>query len=189
MPAFGTLLFLIFCQNGSRLVVLSGTHELGLFQTKCFSHVNTFVLPTQLCSNALNILIKEITLVLISLDQKNFFFFYVCVQKPQKISSDFFFLLILLKIWTIVTIIICFVGCSVNRFVLIPYGLPTRKMGHNPPRGPSTDWSVLTTANTAEINGLRCLRKHRGAQDNKFLVTHPMTNQCCLASAIVRRAH
>jgi hypothetical protein len=30
---------------------------------------------------------------------------------------------------------------------------------------------------------------HGGARDNKILVTHPMTDQCCLASAIARRAH
>jgi hypothetical protein len=33
-----------------------------------------------------------------------------------------------------------------------------------------------------------CRSKHGGARD-KFLVTHPMTDQCCLASAIVLRAH
>jgi hypothetical protein len=31
--------------------------------------------------------------------------------------------------------------------------------------------------------------KHGGARVNNFLVTHPMTDQCCLASAFVRRAH
>jgi hypothetical protein len=65
-------------------------------------------------------------------------------------------------------------------------GLPIRRTGHNPRRVPSADWWVLTTANTAGTNGLTCLPKHRGAGDNKFLVTHPMTNQCCFASAIVR---
>jgi hypothetical protein len=39
---------------------------------------------------------------------------------------------------------------------------------------------VLTTANAAGTNGLTCLPKHGGAQDNKFLVTHPMTDQRCL---------
>jgi hypothetical protein len=34
---------------------------------------------------------------------------------------------------------------------------------------------VLTTENTAGINGLTSLPKHGGAGDNKFLVTHPMT--------------
>jgi hypothetical protein len=47
---------------------------------------------------------------------------------------------------------------------------------------------VLTTANAAEPNGLRCLPKHGGARDSKFLVTHPMTDECSLASAITRRA-
>jgi hypothetical protein len=31
--------------------------------------------------------------------------------------------------------------------------------------------------------------KHGGACDSKFLVTHPMTNQCCLAFTIVCQAH
>jgi hypothetical protein len=47
---------------------------------------------------------------------------------------------------------------------------------------------VLTTANAAETNGLTCLPKHREARYNKFLVTHPMTDQRCLASVIVRRS-
>jgi hypothetical protein len=35
----------------------------------------------------------------------------------------------------------------------------------------------LTIANAAETNGLMCVPKHGGARDNKFLVTHPMTDQ------------
>jgi hypothetical protein len=35
-------------------------------------------------------------------------------------------------------------------------------------------------------NGLRCLSKHGVARDIKFLVTHPMTDQRCLTSAIAR---
>jgi hypothetical protein len=46
---------------------------------------------------------------------------------------------------------------------------------------------VLTTANAAGTNGLTCLPKHGGAQDNKVLVTHPMTDQRCLTSAVSRR--
>jgi hypothetical protein len=69
-----------------------------------------------------------------------------------------------------------------------PYGSPVRITGHNPPRGPSTDWWVLTTANTVGTDGLTCFLKHVGAQDNAFLVTYLMTDQCCLASTIVRRA-
>jgi hypothetical protein len=42
--------------------------------------------------------------------------------------------------------------------------------------------------NAAGTNGLTCLPEHGGARDNKFLVTYPMTDQDCLASAIVRRA-
>jgi hypothetical protein len=68
-----------------------------------------------------------------------------------------------------------------------PYGLPTRRTGH--PHWASADWWLLTTANTAGTNGLTCLPKHRGARDNIFLVTHPMTDLCCLASATERRAH
>jgi hypothetical protein len=56
-----------------------------------------------------------------------------------------------------------------------------------PPRGPSAVWLVLTTANAAGTNGLACLPKHGEARDNKFLVTHTMTDQRCLTSAIARR--
>jgi hypothetical protein len=70
----------------------------------------------------------------------------------------------------------------------LPYGLHIRRTGHNPPRGPSTGWWVLTTANAAGTNGFTCLPKHGGARDNTFLVTHPMTGQRCLTSAI-DRAH
>jgi hypothetical protein len=68
-------------------------------------------------------------------------------------------------------------------------GLHIRRTDHNPPRGPSADWWVLTTAKNPETNGLTCLPKHGGARDNKFSVTHPMTDQSCLTSAIARRAH
>ncbi|RVE50577.1 hypothetical protein evm_004804 [Chilo suppressalis] len=58
------------------------------------------------------------------------------------------------------------------------------RLGHDPPRGPSADWWVLTTADAAGTNGLTCLPKHGGARDSKFLVTHPMTDHCesCLTS-------
>ncbi|RVE46993.1 hypothetical protein evm_008377 [Chilo suppressalis] len=39
------------------------------------------------------------------------------------------------------------------------------RLGHDPPRGPSADWWVLTTADAAGTNGLTCLPKHGGAQD------------------------
>jgi hypothetical protein len=58
----------------------------------------------------------------------------------------------------------------------LPYGLNIRRTGQNPPRGPSAGWWVLTTANAAGVNRLTCLPKHGGAQDNKFLVTHPMND-------------
>jgi hypothetical protein len=67
------------------------------------------------------------------------------------------------------------------------YGLHIKRTGHNPPRVPSADWWMLTTANTAGSNGLTCLLKHGKARDNKFLVTHPMTDQRCLTSTIARR--
>jgi hypothetical protein len=41
----------------------------------------------------------------------------------------------------------------------------------------------------AGTDSLTCLPKHAGARDNIFLVTHPMTDQCCLTSTIARRAH
>jgi hypothetical protein len=34
----------------------------------------------------------------------------------------------------------------------LPYGLLTRRTIHNPPRGPSVDWWVLTTANATGNN-------------------------------------
>ncbi|RVE40326.1 hypothetical protein evm_015024, partial [Chilo suppressalis] len=52
------------------------------------------------------------------------------------------------------------------------------RLGHDPPRGPSADWWMLTTANAAGTNSLTCHPKHGGARDSKFLVTHPMTDHC-----------
>jgi hypothetical protein len=66
----------------------------------------------------------------------------------------------------------------------LPFYLHIRRMGHNPPRGPSVDWWVLTTANATGTNGLTCLPMHGGARDSKILVTHPMTELRCLTSAI-----
>jgi hypothetical protein len=42
------------------------------------------------------------------------------------------------------------------------------------------------TANAAGTNGLTCPIKQGGARDNKFLVTHLMTDQRYLTSAITR---
>ncbi|RVE47746.1 hypothetical protein evm_007635 [Chilo suppressalis] len=42
------------------------------------------------------------------------------------------------------------------------------RLGHDPPRGPSAYWWVLTTADAAGTNGLTCLPKHRGARDSNF---------------------
>jgi hypothetical protein len=54
--------------------------------------------------------------------------------------------------------------------------LHIRRTCHNPPRGPCAGWWVLTTANATGTNSLTCLLKHGGVRDNKFLVTHPMTD-------------
>jgi hypothetical protein len=70
----------------------------------------------------------------------------------------------------------------------LPYVLHIRRMDHNLPRRPRAGWWVLTTANAAETNGLTCFPKHGGAPGIKFLVTHPMTDQRCLTSAIARRS-
>jgi hypothetical protein len=70
----------------------------------------------------------------------------------------------------------------------LPYGLQIRRPGHNPPRGPSASWWVLTTANAAGTNGLTCFLKQTGARDSKFLVTHPTTDPRCLTSAIALTA-
>jgi hypothetical protein len=58
----------------------------------------------------------------------------------------------------------------------LPYGLQIRRTGHNQPPVRVGGW-VLTAANAAGTNGLTCFPKHGGARDNKFLVTHPMTDQ------------
>jgi hypothetical protein len=63
-----------------------------------------------------------------------------------------------------------------------------KENGSKPSLRPSAGWWVLTTANPAGSNGLTCLPKHGGARDNIFLVTHPMTDQHCLTSAIARRS-
>jgi hypothetical protein len=54
--------------------------------------------------------------------------------------------------------------------------------------GPSADWRMLTTINTAATDGLTCVLKHAVARDITLLVTYLMTDQCCLTSAIVRKA-
>jgi hypothetical protein len=70
----------------------------------------------------------------------------------------------------------------------LPYELHIRRSGHNPPRGPSAGWWVLTTAIAAGTNSLTCLPKHERDQDIKFLVTHLMTDQRCSTSAMARRS-
>jgi hypothetical protein len=70
----------------------------------------------------------------------------------------------------------------------LPYGLHIKRTGHNPPRGPSAGWWVLTTPNAAGTNGLTYLPKHGRVLDNKFFVPHLMTNQSRLTSAIARRS-
>jgi hypothetical protein len=63
-------------------------------------------------------------------------------------------------------------------------GFHIKTTGHNPPRGPSAMRWVPTTA-AAGTNGLTCLPKHGAVRDNKFFVTHPMTDQCCLTKRTV----
>ncbi|RVE52914.1 hypothetical protein evm_002391 [Chilo suppressalis] len=50
------------------------------------------------------------------------------------------------------------------------------RLGHDPPRGPSADWRVLTTADAAGTNGLTCLPKHGGARNSKFF-GHPSNDR------------
>ncbi|CAH0400269.1 unnamed protein product [Chilo suppressalis] len=50
------------------------------------------------------------------------------------------------------------------------------RLGHDPPRGPSADWWVLTTADAAGTNGLTCLPKHGGVRDSKFF-GHPSNDR------------
>ncbi|RVE43094.1 hypothetical protein evm_012268 [Chilo suppressalis] len=38
------------------------------------------------------------------------------------------------------------------------------RLGRDPPRGPSADWRVLTTADAAGTDGLMCLPKHGGTR-------------------------
>ncbi|RVE41861.1 hypothetical protein evm_013490 [Chilo suppressalis] len=86
-----------------------------------------------------------------------------------------------------------------NRFLVgwIPINAPTAgaqafpmdgvgRLGQDPPREPSADWWVLTTADATGTNGLTCLPKHGRARESKFSVTHPMTDHCesCLTSTI-----
>ncbi|RVE41259.1 hypothetical protein evm_014091 [Chilo suppressalis] len=66
------------------------------------------------------------------------------------------------------------------------------RMGHDPSRGPSAGWWVLTTADAARTNGLTCLPIHGGARDSKFLVTHPMTDHyesCSTSTTAAERAN
>jgi hypothetical protein len=69
-----------------------------------------------------------------------------------------------------IIIIISLLMSPLLRHTHLPNDSTARRTAHNPPRGPSADWWVLTTANTAGTNGLTCLPKHGGARDIKFLV-------------------
>ncbi|RVE49897.1 hypothetical protein evm_005490 [Chilo suppressalis] len=57
------------------------------------------------------------------------------------------------------------------------------ELGHDPPREPSADWRVLTTAD-ARDQRLNVPTKAGGTRDRRFLVTHPMADHCesCLTS-------
>jgi hypothetical protein len=54
----------------------------------------------------------------------------------------------------------------------LPYGLHIKRTDHNPPRGPSAGWWVVTTAITARTNGLMCLPKDGAVRDNNFFFRH-----------------
>jgi hypothetical protein len=88
----------------------------------------------------------------------------------------------LIRFYTII-IIISLLMSPLLGYTGLPYGLYIRNTTHNPPRG---RW-LPTTANATGTDGLTCLPKHGGARDSKFLITHPMTDQRCLTSAIARR--
>jgi hypothetical protein len=68
----------------------------------------------------------------------------------------------------------------------IPYGLHITRTCHNPPRGPSAGWCVLTTANVEGTNGLTYLPKHRTSitknlysqSSCKCLSREPKQNEC-----------
>jgi hypothetical protein len=75
----------------------------------------------------------------------------------------------------------------------LPNGLLIKRTGHNPPRGPSAGWWVLTAANAAGTNGLTCYRSTEKLEIINFWspITHhhhPMTDKRCLTSAIPRRS-
>ncbi|RVE44932.1 hypothetical protein evm_010431 [Chilo suppressalis] len=63
------------------------------------------------------------------------------------------------------------------------------RLGHDPPRGPSANWWVLTTADAAGTNYLTSLPKHGGTRGRRFSVTHPMADHCesCLSSTIAAK--
>ncbi|RVE46097.1 hypothetical protein evm_009261 [Chilo suppressalis] len=66
------------------------------------------------------------------------------------------------------------------------------RLGHDPPRGPSADWWVLTTADAAGTNGLTCLPKHGGARDSKCLSPEFDTEQAVerrLLAELARQQH
>jgi hypothetical protein len=62
----------------------------------------------------------------------------------------------------------------------LPYALHERRTGQS---------KLITWAQCGLVGANDCkysLPNHGGARDNKFLVTNPMTDQCCSGSAIVR---
>jgi hypothetical protein len=80
-----------------------------------------------------------------------------------------------LRLWPVLLVFIK-KACAPAVATLIP-----RRTSHNPPRGPSADWWVLTTANATGANGLTCLPKHEGARDIEFLAIHPKTGLTLLS--------
>jgi hypothetical protein len=70
----------------------------------------------------------------------------------------------LMTLYIIIIISLCLHCWGTGLF----YGIHIMRTSHNPPRGPTADWRLLTTAYSAGINGLTYLPKHEGAQAYKF---------------------
>jgi hypothetical protein len=60
---------------------------------------------------------------------------------------------------------IFFIKVTIQKFSLY-IRTHIRRTGHNPPRGFSADWWMLTTVNAVRTKGFTCLPKHGRAQDN-----------------------
>jgi hypothetical protein len=104
-----------------------------------------------------------------------------CTTEKLKLNISLKHIKLIAKISLLISNILSSKHCHHHHYQP-SYGLHIKRTGHNPLRGPSADWWVLTIANAAGTNGLTCLPKHGGDRDNKLLVTHLLTDQCCLTS-------